>query len=302
MSFFENKDLNEIFMMGVRVGLERAQRLHELEMQSFFQKAGLVNPFTKQNISTMKDFDAWYTEQQARKKNTQQTAEVNDAAKIKSPNEMINSSCLYQPAVDFAKKVGPVLFKDKISIQVQDQLTGACLGWARVVLNADSRRIHDIINHYIDVEADRTMKTSDLSFEKIEEPMRKAIVGAFTEIEHRLPNAYKEEQYAAFCDLLEMILHIRIDDVGFEAVVKELNEFSFQYRKYEDIPVPAKKDRGGTRGNHYLVEAEDGTLVGVWEDRLDDWMDAQGKAVSDEYKKAEERVLERALDMLYGKN
>ena len=50
------------------------------------------------------------------------------------------------------------------------------------------------------------------------------------------------------------------------------------------------------------MEAEDGTLVSVPEDRLDNWIEMQGQgAVTKEQEEAEGRVLERVMEMLYGK-
>ena len=55
------------------------------------------------------------------------------------------------------------------------------------------------------------------------------------------------------------------------------------------------------QGKTYLMEAEDGTLVSVPEDRLDNWIEMQGQEeVSQEQIEAEGRVLERVMEMLYG--
>ena len=55
------------------------------------------------------------------------------------------------------------------------------------------------------------------------------------------------------------------------------------------------------RGVQYLAEAEDGTLVDLREDQLDDWNPMQGdEELSQEQREAEEKVLQRVLEMIFG--
>ena len=50
------------------------------------------------------------------------------------------------------------------------------------------------------------------------------------------------------------------------------------------------------------MEAPDGTLMDVPEEKVDDWIQMQGQgAVSQEQQDAEDKVLEMVLEMLYGK-
>ena len=56
------------------------------------------------------------------------------------------------------------------------------------------------------------------------------------------------------------------------------------------------------QGKLLLVEAPDGTLMDVPEEKVDDWIQMQGQgAVSQEQQDAEDKVLEMVLEMLYGK-
>jgi hypothetical protein len=61
------------------------------------------------------------------------------------------------------------------------------------------------------------------------------------------------------------------------------------------LPSPAGQ------GQKYLVEANDGTLVRVSEENLNEWSEAQKNAASGQLNKGEERVLARVLEMIYGK-
>ena len=56
------------------------------------------------------------------------------------------------------------------------------------------------------------------------------------------------------------------------------------------------------QGKLLLMEAPDGTLVDVPEEKVDDWLRMQGQeAVSQEQTEAENTVLDMVLEMLYGK-
>lgn len=61
------------------------------------------------------------------------------------------------------------------------------------------------------------------------------------------------------------------------------------------LPSPA------TQGQKLLVEANDGTLVRVSEENLNEWSEAQKNAASGQLNKGEEQVLDRVLELLYGK-
>lgn len=52
---------------AVQKALEERDAAHRQEMEAFFQKAGLVNPFTKEPITDMDGFEAWRKEQDDRK-------------------------------------------------------------------------------------------------------------------------------------------------------------------------------------------------------------------------------------------
>lgn len=54
-------------------------------------------------------------------------------------------------------------------------------------------------------------------------------------------------------------------------------------------------------GQKLLVEAEDGMLIPVSEENLNEWSEAQKNAASGQLNKGEEQVLDRALELLYGK-
>ena len=85
--------------------------------------------------------------------------------------------------------------------------------------------------------------------------------------------------------------------------VKE-NSPSEQEKLTRTEPVPQQGLRlpSASQGKTYLMEAEDGTLVSVPEEKLDNWIEMQGQgAVTKEQEEAEGRVLERVMEMLYGK-
>jgi len=52
---------------AVAAALEQRDQQHEQELNTFFQQAGLVNPFTKEPITNMEEFRAWRTEQENQK-------------------------------------------------------------------------------------------------------------------------------------------------------------------------------------------------------------------------------------------
>ncbi len=54
-------------------------------------------------------------------------------------------------------------------------------------------------------------------------------------------------------------------------------------------------------GQKLLVEAEDGMLIPVSEENLNEWSEAQKNAVSEPLNKGEERLLDKLLELLYGK-
>ena len=54
-------------------------------------------------------------------------------------------------------------------------------------------------------------------------------------------------------------------------------------------------------GQKLLVEAEDGMLIPVSEENLNEWSEAQKNAASGQLNKGEEQVLGRVLELLYGK-
>ena len=54
-------------------------------------------------------------------------------------------------------------------------------------------------------------------------------------------------------------------------------------------------------GQKLLVEAEDGMLIPVSEENLNEWSEAQKNAASGQLNKGEEQVLDRVLELLYGK-
>ena len=66
--------------------------------------------------------------------------------------------------------------------------------------------------------------------------------------------------------------------------------------KQQGLRLPSAK------GKLLLMEAPDGTLVDVPEEKVDDWLQMQGQeAVSQEQLEAEDKVLDMVLEMLYGK-
>lgn len=54
------------------------------------------------------------------------------------------------------------------------------------------------------------------------------------------------------------------------------------------------------QGQRYLVEARDGTLVQVPEEKLNEWCEAQRSAADGQLNKGEEQLLDRLLQMIYG--
>ena len=54
------------------------------------------------------------------------------------------------------------------------------------------------------------------------------------------------------------------------------------------------------RGKEYLMEADNGMLVNVPEEKLEDWVQMQGEEATQELTQEEEGILERVLEMLYG--
>ena len=54
-------------------------------------------------------------------------------------------------------------------------------------------------------------------------------------------------------------------------------------------------------GQKLLVEAEDGMLIPVSEENLNEWSEAQKNAASGQLNKGEEQVLGKVLELLYGK-
>ena len=52
---------------AVKKALEERDKEHRKEMETFFQQAGLVNPFTKEAITDMEGFNAWRKEQDNRR-------------------------------------------------------------------------------------------------------------------------------------------------------------------------------------------------------------------------------------------
>lgn len=52
---------------AVKKALEERDEEHRKEMETFFQQAGLVNPFTKEAITDMEGFNAWRKEQDNRR-------------------------------------------------------------------------------------------------------------------------------------------------------------------------------------------------------------------------------------------
>ena len=55
------------------------------------------------------------------------------------------------------------------------------------------------------------------------------------------------------------------------------------------------------KGQVYLMEAEDGTLVRVPEERLTEWMSAQDAIREEKESKDNGRLLDAAMELLYGK-
>ena len=55
------------------------------------------------------------------------------------------------------------------------------------------------------------------------------------------------------------------------------------------------------QGQRYLMQANDGTLVWVSAERLNEWLQAQSSAEQEQLNKGEERLLDRALQLIYGK-
>lgn len=76
-----------------------------------------------------------------------------------------------------------------------------------------------------------------------------------------------------------------------------------QDRLVSTEPAPTQGLRlPSAKGNLLLMETEDGFLVDVPEDRLDDWAEMQGQgAESQAMDEREGMLLDKVLEMLYGK-
>lgn len=62
------------------------------------------------------------------------------------------------------------------------------------------------------------------------------------------------------------------------------------------LPSPA------TQGQRYLMEAANGMLVSVPEEEVNDWLEAQQSYGSEPLNSTEQRLLDRVLQLLYGKD
>ena len=75
-----------------------------------------------------------------------------------------------------------------------------------------------------------------------------------------------------------------------------------QERLTQQQPIPQQGLRlPNPSGQKLLVEAEDGMLIPVSEENLNEWSEAQKNAASGQLNKGEEQVLGRVLELLYGK-
>ena len=82
---------------AVKKALEERDEAHRKEMEGFFQKAGLVNPFTKEAITDMEGFNAWRKEQDDRRLQS----ELQDG---KLTRETLNHLIDEHPAVQAARE------------------------------------------------------------------------------------------------------------------------------------------------------------------------------------------------------
>ena len=62
------------------------------------------------------------------------------------------------------------------------------------------------------------------------------------------------------------------------------------------LPSPA------TQGQRYLMEAANGMLVSVPEEEVNDWLEAQQSYGSEPLSSTEQRLLDKVLQLLYGKD
>lgn len=82
---------------AVKKAMEERDEEHRKEMETFFQQAGLVNPFTKEAITDMEGFNAWRKEQDNRRlQNELQTGKLTK----ETLNELIDQ----HPAVQAARE------------------------------------------------------------------------------------------------------------------------------------------------------------------------------------------------------
>lgn len=69
----------------------------------------------------------------------------------------------------------------------------------------------------------------------------------------------------------------------------------------EPAPVQGLRLPSAKSGQTYLVEAPDGTLVDVPAEKLDEWSRTQGQGAEQQLTEKEGELLEKVLEMLYGK-
>lgn len=69
----------------------------------------------------------------------------------------------------------------------------------------------------------------------------------------------------------------------------------------EPAPVQGLRLPSAEKSPLLLMEASNGMLVDVPEDRLDDWLQAQGQGAEPQLTETDERLLEAVLEMIYGK-
>ena len=80
------------------------------------------------------------------------------------------------------------------------------------------------------------------------------------------------------------------------------NQVSDSERLTQSEPAPTQGLRlpSAETGQIYLVETEDGMLVDVPADKLDEWSAMQGQEADPQLKEMEDKLLEQFLEMLYG--
>ena len=80
------------------------------------------------------------------------------------------------------------------------------------------------------------------------------------------------------------------------------NRVSDSERLTRSEPAPTQGLRlpSAETGQIYLVETEDGMLVDVPADKLDEWSAMQGQEADPQLKEMEDKLLEQFLEMLYG--